>query len=204
MDTKVYIASVGDDSAYQRLYSSATEARKAKADALRFADDKRRCIAAEALLRHALKEQGICDFQVRTEENGKPYLQGLPVHFSISHSGEYVLCAISSQSVGCDIQQIKQPDLKLARRYFSSGEVKLLESAPEFFHRLWVLKESLGKALGCGLNESILRREFDLTGTKPTLKGKPELFFREFSLPNYRCAVCSQTANISGLIEVVL
>jgi phosphopantetheinyl transferase len=67
-----------------------------------------------------------------------------------------------------------------------------------------VLKESLGKALGCGLNESILRREFDLTGTKPTLKDKPELFFQEFSLPNYRCAVCSQTANIFGLIEVVL
>ena len=204
MDTKVYIASVGDDSAYRRLYSAATEARKAKADALRFAEDKHRCIAAEALLRHALKKQGICDFQVLAEENGKPYLQGLPVHFSLSHSGEYVLCAISSQSVGCDIQQIKQPDLKLARRYFSSGEVKLLESAPELFYRLWVLKESLGKALGCGLNESILRQEFDLTGTKPTLKGKPELFFREFSLPNYRCAVCSQTPVFSEIIFVSL
>ena len=204
MDTKVYIASVGDDSAYRRLYSAATEARKAKADALRFADDKRRCIAAEALLRHALKEQGICDFQVLTEENGKPYLQGLPVHFSISHSGEYVLCAISSQSVGCDIQQIKQPDLKLAKRYFAPTEVKLLESAPELFYRLWALKESLGKALGCGLNESILRREFDLTGSAPILKDESQLHFKEFSLPDYQCAVCSQTKTISDLIQVVL
>ena len=106
--------------------------------------------------------------------------------------------------MGCDIQQIKQPDLKLARRYFSSGEVKLLESAPELFYRLWVLKESLGKALGCGLNESILRREFDLTGSAPVLKDESQLHFKEFSLPGYQCAVCSQTANISGLIEVVL
>ena len=97
MDTKVYIASVGDDSAYQRLYSAATEARKAKADALHFADDKRRCIAAEALLRHALKEQGICDFQVLTEENGKPYLQGLPVHFSLAKAWAAIFSKLSSR-----------------------------------------------------------------------------------------------------------
>lgn len=203
MDTKVYMASIAQ-LPYEKLYNAASSERKAKADAMRFTEDKHRCIAAEALLRHALREQGICDIQVLTEENGKPYLQGLPVHFSISHSGEFVLCAISSQSVGCDIQQIKQPDLKLAKRYFAAGEMGLLESAPELFHRLWVLKESLGKALGCGLNESILRREFDLTGAAPILKNEPSYFFREFSLPGYQCAVCSQTKNISDLIQVVL
>ena len=94
MDTKVYMASIAQ-LPYEKLYNAASPERKAKADAMRFTEDKHRCIAAEALLRHALKEQGICDFQVLTEENGKPYLQGLPVHFSLSHSGEFVLCAIS-------------------------------------------------------------------------------------------------------------
>ena len=203
MDTKVYIASIAQ-LPYKKLYNAASPERKVKADAMLFAEDKNRCIAAEALLRHALKEQDICDFQVLTDKNGKPYLQGLPVHFSLSHSGEFVLCAISEAAVGCDIQQIKSTDLRLARRYFTPEEIKLTESAPALFYRLWVLKESFGKAQGSGLNESILRREFDLTGAEPVLKDNPELFFREFSLPGYQCAVCSQTANIFGLIEVVL
>jgi 4'-phosphopantetheinyl transferase len=203
MDTKVYIASI-EQLPYKKLYNAASPKRKVKADAMLFAEDKHRCIAAEALLRHALKEQGIYDFQVLTDKNGKPYLQGLPVHFSLSHSGEFVLCAISEKAVGCDIQQSKQPDLKLAKRYFAAGEIRLLENAPALFYRLWVLKESFGKAQGSGLNERVLRQEFDLTGAKPVLKDNPELFFREFSLPGYQCAVCSQTANIFGLIEVVL
>ena len=203
MDTKVYIASVAQ-LPYKKLYNAASPERKAKADAMLFAEDKHRCIAAEALLRHALKEQGICNFQVLTDKNGKPYLQGLPVQFSLSHSGEFVLCAISEAAVGCDIQQIKSTDLRLARRYFTPEEIKLTESAPALFYRLWVLKESFGKAQGSGLNERVLRREFDLTGAEPVLKDNPELFFREFSLPGHQCAVCSQTANIFGLIEVVL
>ena len=203
MDTKVYIASIAQ-LPYEKLYNAASPERKAKADAMLFAEDKHRCIAAEALLRHALKEQGICDFQVLTDKNGKPYLQGLPVHFSLPHSGEFVLCAISEAAVGCDIQQSKQPDLKLAKRYFAAGEIRLLENAPTLFYRLWVLKESFGKAQGSGLNERVLRREFDLTGAKPVLKDNPELFFREFSLPGYQCGVCSQTKNISDLIQVVL
>ena len=203
MDTKVYIASVAQ-LPYKKLYNAASPERKAKADTMLFAEDKHRCIAAEALLRHALKEQDICNFQVLTDKNGKPYLQGLPVHFSLSHSGEFVLCAISEAAVGCDIQQIKSTDLRLARRYFTPEEIRLTESAPALFYRLWVLKESFGKAQGSGLNERVLRREFDLTGAEPVLKDNPELFFREFSLPGYQCAVCSQTANIFGLIEVVL
>ncbi len=208
MDTKVYMASIGQ-LPYERLYNAASDERKAKADAMRFADDKRRCIAAEALLRYALQELGINDYRMLTEENGKPYLQDLPVHFSLSHSGDWVLCALSSLPVGCDIQKIERTDLKLARRYFSPKETELLEAAPaeqqnELFCRLWVLKESLGKAQGCGLNENILRREFDLTADKPVLKDAPELFFREFALPGYRCAVCCQRENISHLMEISL
>ena len=202
-DTKVYIASVAQLS-YDRLYAAASAERKAKADRLHFYGDKCRSIAAEALLRHALAQLGIRDFRLETEENGKPYLQNLPVHFSLSHSGDFVLCAVSGAETGCDIQSIKTPDLQLARRFFAPEEAKLTENTPELFYRYWVLKESLGKTLGCGLNEKILRREFDLSGAAAILKDQPALHFKEFSLPGYRCAVCYQTKNISDLIQVVL
>jgi 4'-phosphopantetheinyl transferase len=208
MNTKVYVASI-DNLSYERLYAAADDRRRTKADAMRFLEDKRRCLAAGALLRYALSQLGIGDYQVETEERGKPYLKGLPVHFSLSHSGSFVLCALSDAPVGCDIQQIQQANGQLARRYFAPGEIALLENLPpeqarEQFCRLWVLKESLGKALGCGLNESILGREFDFSAAAPALQSEPKLFFREYSLPGYRCAVCSQTADASDLISVTL
>lgn len=206
--TKIYIASI-EGLSYEKLYHAASSVRKAKADKLRFTDDKLRCLAAEALLRHALTEQGIRDYSIVTDEKGKPFLEGLPVHFNLSHSGNFVLCALSTAPVGCDIQEMKTADLRLARRYFAPGEIRRLESTPPeqqaaLFCRLWVLKESLGKALSCGLNETVLRREFDLSGATPVLKDSPELFFREFSLPGYRCAICSQTPLISNLVFVEL
>lgn len=206
--TKIYIASI-DGLSYEKLYHAAGSARKAKADKLRFTEDKLRCLAAEALLRHAINEQGIRDYSIMTDEKGKPYLEGLPVHFNLSHSGNFVLCALSTAPVGCDIQETKNADLRLVRRYFAPEEIKQLESTPPehqtaLFCRLWVLKESLGKALGCGLNETVLRREFDLSGADPVLKGSPELFFREFSIPGHRCAVCSQCSDISSLAVVYL
>ena len=208
MDTKVYMASI-EDLPYEKLYNAASRERKAKADSLHFTEDKCRCIAAGALLRHALNDQGIYDFQVMTEENGKPYIQGLPVHFSLSHSGSFVLCALSDKPVGCDIQWTQKVNTQLARRYFAPREAALLENLPpeqarELFCRLWVLKESLGKALGCGLSESILGREFDFSAAAPALQSEPELCFREYSLPGYRCAVCAQKDAFSQLIHVCL
>ena len=38
---------------------------------------------------------------------GKPYFKNLPWYFSMSHSGEYVFCAVSEREVGADIQKCK-------------------------------------------------------------------------------------------------
>lgn len=208
MNTKVYVAPV-DNLSYAQLYTAADDRRRAKADAMRFFDDKRRCIAADGLLRYALSQLGITDYRVEADERGKPYLKDLPVHFSLAHSGSFVLCALSDAPVGCDIQKIRQVNMPLARRYFAPGEIALLENLPpeqaqEQFCRLWTLKESLGKALGCGLDAHILGREFDFSAATPILKDGPGLFFREYSLPGYRCAVCAQDPDISDLTQIAL
>ncbi len=51
---------------------------------------------------------------------GKPYLNGYPnYYFNISHSGEFVVCAISNNPVGIDIEQIKQIEYEeIAKSFF--------------------------------------------------------------------------------------
>lgn len=89
---------------------------------------------------------------------GKPYFENIPLFFNLSHSGEYVLCAVSSREVGADIQKIQSADvMKLAKRFFSEPECLVLErceSAREqqgLFFGLWSRKEAYGKLTGEGI-----------------------------------------------------
>lgn len=93
---------------------------------------------------------------------GKPELNGWPGHFSLSHSGEAMMLALSDQPVGCDIEAI-QPDLDwppLAGRFFTAEEQAALhalaradaEEGRRAFFRCWARKEAFVKALGRGLS----------------------------------------------------
>lgn len=94
----------------------------------------------------------------RYGDKGKPYFENIPLFFSLSHSGEYVLCAVSRQEVGADIQRIQSADvLKLANRFFSEPECRALERCESdreqqgLFFGLWSRKEAYGKLTGEGV-----------------------------------------------------
>ncbi len=124
---------------------------------------------------------------------GKPYLReedcGAPLYFNISHSGSYVVCAISKREVGVDIQEHKSLDyMKTAQRFFAKEEKRVLKDAQpqeglELFYRLWTRKEAYGKMLGEGvapvLSENMLECE------------NGEFCMDEYShIPGYSLAVC--------------
>ena len=102
-------------------------------------------ISAENLLRQALKaDYGIDMPKIIRDEFGKPrFCDDIGIYFSISHSGEYVLCAVDESPVGADIQIIRPETEKLIRRICSEIE---LEKAD--FFTLWCLKESFIKLIG--------------------------------------------------------
>jgi 4'-phosphopantetheinyl transferase len=95
-------------------------------------------------------------------EHGKPVLASPfhHLHFSLSHSGDAGLVALSADSpVGVDIERVRpvSESLALARRYFSGSEFELLRRAPDHdrdrvFLSLWTRKEASLKALGFGLS----------------------------------------------------
>lgn len=99
----------------------------------------------------------------------KPYLDerysslAEPFFFSLSHSGDYVLCAAARQEIGADIQRCKEADIdKISRRFFKGKELAALAAASEaekskLFYRIWTRKEAYGKLTGGGLAEALNR-----------------------------------------------
>lgn len=88
---------------------------------------------------------------------GKPVIEGHPsVHFNVSHSGDYVLCAASTAPVGVDIESRGLPRLPVARRFYHPAELAHLESLSPAdqsrrFYDYWSAKEAFLKYLGTGL-----------------------------------------------------
>ena len=113
-------------------------------------------MGAELLLLAALKE---ADFpaagplNITCGEAGKPALVDGP-EFSLSHSGERVLCALSDWAVGADLQQLRPYNPALVRRFFTAEEAAWLDAQQErdlAFTLLWSLKESYVKFRGSGI-----------------------------------------------------
>ena len=98
------------------------------------------------------------DILFRRSRFGKPECSDCSsVQFSISHSQNDVICALSNAPVGADIEHIRPlPYRAIARRFFTHRECCALFNTPDalqlrYFYRLWTLKESYLKMRGTGL-----------------------------------------------------
>lgn len=95
------------------------------------------------------------------DEHGKPRLappgQSADLHFSVSHSGDWVYLALArGMSLGVDIERVDaDTDCPgLAARFFSAREQAALERSEAVvrdFYRCWVRKEAFLKACAGGL-----------------------------------------------------
>ncbi len=94
------------------------------------------------------------------EDGGEGTGEQTPLEFSVSHSADLALIAITmGRRVGVDVEQhdAKVRILKLAQRFFSPREAAELASLPEIdqlagFYRGWTSKEAYLKATGFGLS----------------------------------------------------
>lgn len=167
-------------------------ARREKAARLRKEEDRARCLCAGFALDTALSTVGLREKDVRfgTGEHGKPLLIDHPEHhFSVSHSGEYAVCVLSSAPVGVDVERIRPLSaLSLAERYFADEEQAWLRCLPEqerqiAFFRLWTAKESVLKALGTGLSRPLNTVPITVGDPLTTVEG---FALREYPLDGYR------------------
>lgn len=110
--------------------------------------------AAHALLEELLSEKySVPVVERKTLPDGKPYLDNGP-QFNISHTHGAVVIAIGDESLGVDVERVRDYPERLPRRIFSPLEFEWFEargSMKKDFFTLWTLKESYYKMLGTGL-----------------------------------------------------
>lgn len=142
------------------------------------------------------KEAGII-FSANTPllrtERGKPYFEERTLSFSITHSGDYWVCAVGKNPLGVDLQD-ERPCKKeaIARRFFHPLEQSfLLENNWEPFFSVWAAKESYVKLTGEGISNQFAR--FSVVNDRGEMKGvgSAELCFPPFQ-KGYVLCVCGE------------
>lgn len=113
-------------------------------------------IHSRGLLRRILSRYLNCApeyISILQQDQDKPYIEGNPLQFSVSHSGDWLLIAVSqSIAIGVDIEIINdQRKLdEIAKQQFSQAECLRLQQSvqgfSEAFFRIWTGKEALIKA----------------------------------------------------------
>lgn len=195
---------------YTHLLPLVSKERQERIRQFRFDRDKLRCLKAELILRKVLTENyGMQAKKVsfKTNEYGKPYLEENIIYFNLSHSGNWVVCAISPKEVGIDIEEIQHVDFSIANKYFSEMETKTLNNLAEenkldYFFEIWTLKESFIKAVGKGLaiplDSFIIKKQNSVELISKQYSG---YYFKEYKIDTgYKLSVCSTIRTFSGNI----
>ncbi|MEE0931404.1 MAG: 4'-phosphopantetheinyl transferase superfamily protein [Acutalibacteraceae bacterium] len=201
---------LNNDEIFTKYYNRLSPYRKEKTDKMRMRKDKNLSLAVGIIIDTYLKRINMNekDMHYSSEEYGKPYFENLKnLHFNASHSGEMALCAFSDSEVGCDIEIISKSNTDLAKRFFTQSEYEFIISTDkectdissqqeERFYRIWTLKESFLKLTGEGLSGGLNTFEikFQDNNTPVVIKNSILLpiYFKEYSLKNYRIALCSK------------
>ena len=69
---------------------------------------------------------------IRIAETRKPFLQGDPFHFSISHSGEYAAAIVSSRNrVGVDIETVSEKVERVVHKFLPEAEQEMIFALAE-------------------------------------------------------------------------
>lgn len=140
------------------------EVRRQKALSCRQTKQRAASLTAGLLAEEAKRRNGFDGCPVCYTKNGQPYLfiqDGRRAFLSLSHSGDYAVCAFSDCPVGVDLQQrtkirrsvlqkfYRQEQLEAWKKQFDKKEeVFLSEAETERFLREWTVKESYVKLTG--------------------------------------------------------
>ena len=190
---------------WRALLEEMSPQRRQQALSCRQEADRVRSAGAGWLLCHALEREGIAREEQKFSENpwGKPELLSADaVHFSLSHSGPWAVCAVGSSPLGVDIES-PRCTLPMAQRFFHPREAAFAAALPpqrqaQALCRLWTAKEACCKAAGQGFSLPMSSFCVELTPAGARLAGflpdQPRWNLHEYDLAPYRMCLCTTEA----------
>lgn len=161
---KLYYADItkaDTEKLFSEIFLLMENKRKERVEKCKNGTEKKRLIVTGALLLDVINDLDIKDAAIEYDEFGKPYfLNRDDCFFNISHSGDYVVIAVSGQNVGCDIQEKKEIKENVLKRITSEKEREYIFSKGFELTFVWALKESYSKYIGKGLSKDFREISF--------------------------------------------
>ncbi|MGE8553543.1 MAG: 4'-phosphopantetheinyl transferase family protein [Chryseobacterium jejuense] len=205
----VHIDQLLDETLFQEMLQYVSPEKKEKIQRFRKPIDAVRSLLGDLIIRYILcKHYGFYNNEIGYgyQELGKPYLLQHPhLHFSISHSGDWVVGVVSNNLVGIDIEKITEVKEDLASLALCAEEHQKLQALHKmdqnpFFFKLWTLKESYVKATGTGLSEGLNTLEITIHQENISMKKneKPiHAYFETMELQQkHQLSLCSLSKNL--------
>lgn len=201
----------------EKLLAMLDEARREQIGRYKRVQDRERGICAGLLLRHSFLEQGHTEDewkQIRVIRGtyGKPMLENYPdFHYSLSHSGDWVVCAVDMTPLGVDIQMMENTKLTLAKRFYHPEEyqrlikIKEQELQKKEFYTMWTAKESYVKLTGRGIGEGI--NQYITEHTYQHMQDEAGFWLADIkiyeTIADYIVCVCTREKTKAGQLEIV-
>lgn len=222
----VYIADLtGLEKEYDKKLNMLHKSRAEKLASYKMPADKVRGLGAGLLLEKGLEDyletplpkdaEGRFIIEYGYGSNGKPYLKDYPdVHFSLSHSGNVAVLAVSDDEVGIDVQEFRGFYEKIAKRFYHENENKMLEAVSDpvkreiLFYKIWTCKEGYIKYTGKGMGQDLRSFYYDVKLGKVCSEETELANCKEISLnqSGYFCSLVfhNDTKKIDKIIKLLL
>lgn len=168
MNFRIWRVSETDKQVLEDEFLSASEQRRMQIRSLRRAEDQMQRLCADALARQMLSQACAIspgELQFDLAENGKPFVRNCAIHFNLSHSADFVLCAVDPRPIGVDIEALRPIKPSLIQKVCSPDEIDFIASDPGRFLQVWTTKEALLKYRGTGICTDLRRINVCVNGT---------------------------------------
>lgn len=140
------------ESDYRSWFLEADSERQAAVLKMKTSLAQKQSLCADHLARKMLAgDISPSELQFRRSPCGKPEAVNTSLHFNLSHSGNFVLCAVSENEIGADIEFLRPVSPKLPARICTEAEKEYVGNDEQLFLQVWTVKEALAKFYGKGL-----------------------------------------------------
>ena len=200
----VNIGGIKSEHSLNELIKLISDEKRNKIKLFRKKEDFLRSLTAELLIRVILVKKGLFqnkDIQFEFNNYGKPSLKNSSIKFNISHSGDWVVCAVSNGLVGIDIEEIRPHNVRTFKESLSVSEFNTLLNLSEndritLFYNLWTLKESFIKAIGEVPSIPLKSISFELNENEIIFingYNNDKFNFKQYEIdPKYKLSVCNE------------